>query len=419
MVPLTIVNDGDGPLELTLRRTLIHAPALRPGAKSSAHDRFGHTWIDSDTPGASAFVWKDIRAHGSALALTSPESSVQVPLPFAFAFYGVTHHAAIVGRNGWISFAPALLPTDPVRLPSPEVTGAMLAPLWTAFDPDRGEVHVESTDHGFIVQYTDMVPLDGEGACTFQVVLRPVGHLEIRYLQASTPVQGWSVGMQNAAGDDGVSVAFDVNGYLHDRLSVQVGEPTPWFDVSATHLEVSPQSSQSLEVTFDYDDLAPGVHAGAIVVESNDPNQPVVVVGVDAAIAAGRLEPARPPRAHLKSIGPNPFRGRTRIVVDLPRAGAVDLSVYDVRGRRVRQLIGHTLAAGTHTAEWSGRDEQGARRGRRNLLREADDRSPGAGEAGVADPLARGHFGPWRRPAPRATVDRHHERTGNQIDRLE
>jgi flagellar hook assembly protein FlgD len=45
----------------------------------------------------------------------------------------------------------------------------------------------------------------------------------------------------------------------------------------------------------------------------------------------------------------------------LAQPGAVELSIYDTQGRRVRTLTRGTLPAGTHTARWDGADGSGAR----------------------------------------------------------
>jgi flagellar hook assembly protein FlgD len=47
------------------------------------------------------------------------------------------------------------------------------------------------------------------------------------------------------------------------------------------------------------------------------------------------------------------------ISFDLPRAGKVTLSVYDITGRKARDLVSQKLPSGTHTAVWDGRDDVG------------------------------------------------------------
>ncbi len=357
-----IRNDGQGPLLVTVRPTLINAaPLLAPRAKRP-HDDFGHTWTDSDTPGAPGYSWHDVRAHGTALALEPDGSTAPVPLPFPFPFYGDAHETIFVSRNGWISFAPNTTTLEPQRLPSTDVNGAIIAALWTTFEPGPGTVHVATTPHAVVVQYTDMQPTGGtSGPSTFQMTLLPDGRLEFGYRRATTPRVGWSVGMQNANGDDGMSVAHDTQGYLHDRLSVRVGEPVPWLSTSPQELSIAPGATMPLRVDFDATQLPLGVYLGALVLESNDPVRPIAIIGVDAAVTADETQRLLPNRASLHSVGPNPFRTRTRITYAVPRDGRVELNVYDVRGRRVRQLVAEPLAAGIHAAEWSGHDDQGRR----------------------------------------------------------
>ena len=56
---------------------------------------------------------------------------------------------------------------------------------------------------------------------------------------------------------------------------------------------------------------------------------------------------------------PNPFRSATMLRFALPVDSKVELSVYDVTGRRVRSLADHTFDAGIHTIRWNGRDDAG------------------------------------------------------------
>ncbi|GJM45300.1 MAG: hypothetical protein DHS20C21_21420 [Gemmatimonadota bacterium] len=64
--------------------------------------------------------------------------------------------------------------------------------------------------------------------------------------------------------------------------------------------------------------------------------------------------------ARLLGGGPNPFTTSTRLSYELPTASAVQLTVYDVRGRRVRELVAARRAPGIHTVEWDGRDSTGS-----------------------------------------------------------
>jgi 5-methylthioadenosine/S-adenosylhomocysteine deaminase len=66
----------------------------------------------------------------------------------------------------------------------------------------------------------------------------------------------------------------------------------------------------------------------------------------------------RADRARLE-IHPNPFNPTTTITYELPRGRHVELSVFDVAGRRVAVLVSAKNTLGPHSLIWNGRDEDG------------------------------------------------------------
>jgi hypothetical protein len=56
---------------------------------------------------------------------------------------------------------------------------------------------------------------------------------------------------------------------------------------------------------------------------------------------------------------PNPFNAGTSIRFQLPDVMPVRLTVYDVLGREIRQLVNGMLQAGTHVAQWDGTNTAG------------------------------------------------------------
>ena len=78
---------------------------------------------------------------------------------------------------------------------------------------------------------------------------------------------------------------------------------------------------------------------------------------------SGAISPvpgSRPGLPHLSlSCCPNPFNPRTRIEFDIPRTCLVELRVFDLRGRLVRNLMEAELSAGRHAVDWDGRDDEG------------------------------------------------------------
>lgn len=68
-----------------------------------------------------------------------------------------------------------------------------------------------------------------------------------------------------------------------------------------------------------------------------------------------------PPPARVRLTNdPNPFNPMTWVRFELPRAGHVDLAVYDLAGRRVRTLLGASQPAEQAIrVQWDGRDDRG------------------------------------------------------------
>lgn len=58
---------------------------------------------------------------------------------------------------------------------------------------------------------------------------------------------------------------------------------------------------------------------------------------------------------------PNPFNPSTNIVFRIPSPGFTTLSIYNVGGQKVRELIAKNMPAGVHTVTWDGRDSAGER----------------------------------------------------------
>jgi hypothetical protein len=50
---------------------------------------------------------------------------------------------------------------------------------------------------------------------------------------------------------------------------------------------------------------------------------------------------------------PNPFNPSTKIKFDLPKAGLVKLTVFDMLGREIETMVNENLSPGTYNAEWN------------------------------------------------------------------
>lgn len=77
-----------------------------------------------------------------------------------------------------------------------------------------------------------------------------------------------------------------------------------------------------------------------------------IVTAVDGTVTSGT-------RVALRMMSGNPARGPVEFTFALPARSIVDLEVYDLRGRRVRQVERTELGAGPHQLVFDGRDQSG------------------------------------------------------------
>ncbi len=61
----------------------------------------------------------------------------------------------------------------------------------------------------------------------------------------------------------------------------------------------------------------------------------------------------------LGPCNPNPFNPSTTISFFIPETRHVEMSVFDIRGRLVDQLVYQTMVAGEHSVQWHGTDSRG------------------------------------------------------------
>ncbi len=86
-------------------------------------------------------------------------------------------------------------------------------------------------------------------------------------------------------------------------------------------------------------------------------------VGIDCGCDVPLTGPALPGAVVLRQNFPNPFNPSTTIAFSISERARVDLSIYDIRGRRVRTLIRGEVSPGDHTVVWDGTDEKGGKIG--------------------------------------------------------
>jgi hypothetical protein len=84
-----------------------------------------------------------------------------------------------------------------------------------------------------------------------------------------------------------------------------------------------------------------------------------LIVNQAASFISTEIKGRIPDSYMLNQNYPNPFNATTNISFDLPNDGNVELSIYDLLGRKIVTLINSFLPAGSHTLTWNGRSQTG------------------------------------------------------------
>jgi len=149
----------------------------------------------------------------------------------------------------------------------------------------------------------------------------------------------------SAAGRDFLSI---VNGFsLHHVSYVQAADDCPSDSASIV------EGASSM--------------VGAMLEWMTDPTQPwekwqYPCVNLDVNGDEGQTHTSGPAN-FLFASRPNPFHNTATIRFAMASAGRVDIGIYDVSGRLVRNVVSGTMDAGENSVVWDGTDNTGARVG--------------------------------------------------------
>jgi len=355
---ITLGNVGDADLEYSLSIQYTDGPATGFGGP----DGFGYSWVDSDATGGPVYDWYDISGIGDVVGEGGDFGPFA--LGFGFSYYGEIFSSVRVGTKGWLSFTSASGTYSNQAIPNVLEPNNMLAPFWDDLSPDFGGTvyyFADAANNRFIVQWDAVVHFPDGPPETFQAILNADGSIIYQYHTIAID-DVCTVGIENAAGTDGLQVIYNTGGYLHDGLAIRFAvEPSlAWLSVAPLSGTIEPQGDALLDVTMDATYLEEGVYYADVSFATNDPGNPVVVVPVTLTVGPGTgIGDELPLAAVFFGAVPNPFNPMTNLHFDLPRDSRVELKVYDVAGHLVRTLVSGSRPAGANKVRWNGTDEGG------------------------------------------------------------
>ncbi len=289
----------------------------------SGPDSYGYMAYDPNDPGGIEFEWIEVDPNsggfGTALNLGDDDTRT-VTLPFQFVFYGQPHNMISICSNGWIAMGTTSSRSFSNRnIPNTSEPNDMIAGVWDDLNPRTGGTVAygyDSLKHVFVIEWNNVAHYGSSSSReTFEIILydptyypTATGDGPIAVMYKTEPSQNdYTVGIENSQGTIGLQ-------YYYDGTIDPHGFPIT-------------------------DSFALYFSTGAPSVDEGEFNRPLTL----------ELAPAFP----------NPVKGVATINFALPQRTNIDLSVYDITGRRVATLASGVYKAGRHTVRWNGTDDSG------------------------------------------------------------
>lgn len=165
-------------------------------------------------------VDRPVGVDGTAITL-SDDDSREVPLPFAFPFFGKSYDKAFVNSDGNLTFEAADNASTPRTLARMISGSPRVAPLLADLDPSKGgRVTTTSSAGAFTVKWTEVPQFDVADKNTFELTLFPDGRISFAYDKTNL-----TLGLEEGA--VGIAAGGSAEGLVTTDLSHAAGVSFP------------------------------------------------------------------------------------------------------------------------------------------------------------------------------------------------
>ncbi len=242
-------------------------------------------WSDSDNETAIDANWIDITDTGTLYSFpTNDASGESIQLGFDFPFYGETYNECIINPNGWIGFGDDNTEWDNGSIPSTSAPRASIMGFWDDLNPSNdnctnscsGDVYYHTNEDRMVVWFDNVSHWPNyfdNSVYSFQIVIYATGEININYGTMIGEVNSATVGIQNAAGNSGLQMAYN-SSYIHEDLTTIIKKAPEWvglnelnnYELSGDLLE---GSSDEINIIAQNNGLLDGVYNAYLNISSN------------------------------------------------------------------------------------------------------------------------------------------------------
>ena len=266
------------------------------------------------------------------------DDHVEIELPFTFKYHGINYISMTISSNGWTSFEPCYIDYFwNMSIPMYMGPKAMLAPfsddLETIDSDSDGEIDVwinvftwhDEANGRFVIEWSRALNgYDEVTEETFEIIL---------YDQSTIPTES----------GDGVI----------DFLYLEVEDVDATKNYATVGIE-SPTKNYGLQYVFNNvyaPGAAPLANDRAIRFTTEAPNNYVGPLNVDSEL--------NPNEFSLSPAYPNPFNPLTHLDLKIPTTESVKISIVDILGREIAELLSGVLFQGIYKFSWNGTNHLG------------------------------------------------------------
>ena len=135
-----------------------------------------------------------------------------------------------------------------------------------------------------------------------------------------------------------------------------------WLSTNPSTGTIDALSSTTIAVTVENTDYMEGNHQAQLIITSNDPDEPEIVIPVSLSILAAGIEDnegASNNAFWITQNYPNPFTNETLIHYQLPIDQFVTVDIFNVAGQHIKRLVNKTQSKGDHHVVWNGQTDSG------------------------------------------------------------